>query len=903
MAPEQAFIVHIGAVALARPGVRKRKNVLFRPTRPPLWGKCREKKNIEWPFPFAISFLHFRSRGAEGGPPQQWAAVHAALYKQEMMRKRTLPSRQRASATPAKRRRTLADQGTTKLSHPIDDENHTKWANLPHELVYHILNGTDSRSGRHLLHPRWRCVARSVCRIWQHTVESPTPVDATRMVQYLADPRTDMRRKWVHGRLLCASTVALLMRRSVSTLAPTPESVGPHDDDDGRAANVRDAGRLNAIIKWIDAYMLCVPLEAHHTVAVMVAAGTDESTQAAFRHSMGRDAIASLRTWVQRDRRRWSEDIVDLYQMLPSHGDDVDDAKHKCIRGPDTWWVHACDGGAAYQPWSTIKRKVGRCPSAALSAIMLRVAARWNNRDALHRLVALGETPPDVCEAVFDAACAGHTTFVASLLERLSVATSDASCCVSALSAHHHAWLGAASTGQTQLMRSLAKSSQELLHIAKRRRGARGRIAARLGGPLARHYDETVCRAALLTDRYEYLQVMGPSIVASISTPPVASPSERAFHLGAQRIDASSDPGNVFGDKAPSDPLENGRRLLDHLIVEALSLSALDVARWLVCSALFPPDGRDLVDDRALAATIADNGTPVVSEQRLQHAIVAMVSRGRGIRDHPQRVFEWMRDVLGARPSGVTLEVLLSHIERFEWSHSGDRVSALYTGNRYARALDALASIVCAWPHTALAKARIGNGAKSIAFGDALVQRLVQRVSGQRMPGDRDGRHHARRKALATLDRLALLHGTRGELECCDPWTAASKWTQHAIEGLRSSSSSSLPWNISSQSDVQLAVMVSPARAIDRTLGAIEIACRCLGPRIDPDRLPATVGARLAHLGERDGPPDSKRVSHWRRWCGLSASGDDPNDETTLAMAMRIDGWIREIGLCDVFAS
>lgn len=77
---------------------------------------------------------------------------------------------------------------------------------LPVEVIHMVVNGADGKTGRALLDPRLRFVARCVCRVWHDAVESPSRADTRRIVSASPDPaRTTL---WLQGRLVCCSALA-----------------------------------------------------------------------------------------------------------------------------------------------------------------------------------------------------------------------------------------------------------------------------------------------------------------------------------------------------------------------------------------------------------------------------------------------------------------------------------------------------------------------------------------------------------------------------------------------------------------------------------------------------------------------------------------------------------------------
>ena len=678
------------------------------------------------------------------------------------------------------------------------------WASLPAELVSVLFNGTDAL-GRALFDARWRFAARSVCRAWRQAVENPTPSDAARIAACLVDPRKHIRDAHAHGRLVCAS-VLIERLKGDPRLAP-----------DGAVA-------------WAAA---CVPrgIGCGWVAAALVASGRADAVAHAFSARVTHDAVSSLRAWLRNRRNR----SVDIAAPPPCVG---------AMEGPDAWWVPRYWGGPAVRPWDDVRHGVGGCAAAALSAMLLRAAARHGSTRALDMLMAVGEAPCGVCDAAFDAAAAGHPDFV---LRLVTLAGTGGGIRGPSIAACHHAWMGAAAGGRADVMAAL--SGAEAVTGPQGTAFARGRRAAEGPG----RYPGTACYAALMCDRHEYLGV--------------------ALARGMA----------VHNDDRDDDGAAQRCRSIDYVLIDALRVGALSVARWLIDNAR--PTGA--------------SPHHVVSPTTAQAAVVDVAVGGHGVRDDPRTTFAWVRDALGVEPDAAHLGALIEWSSRFAWARTdGTAVRGSLSAARYARLLEALVAVIEVWPRAAtVAIARRDDdaihgqgdndgGRASESYGACVVRLLMQRVSYGRIPGDGYGRRHARRRSLAALARLADVAASADI--GVDPWTVA-------VERM----------------DAEMAVVdrdrhMAPMRAIDALLGAADVVARCVYSRtfevVERARgrgLPPVVYSRLLRMrGKRAGIDDDDAVRAWRRWCRVEAAA---HDKGQAAMMDRIDAWVARVTAHNVF--
>lgn len=713
------------------------------------------------------------------------------------------------------------DRETGCASRPLAASN--ACPTLPLELVSLIVNGCDA-AGRPFMHARWRPAARAVCRDWLHVVQHPSASDAARIAAGLVDPRPSARQLWVSGRLLCASAMA-------ERLAMYPE-LGP------------DA--------WLSAASWPPSPPPLLAAAALVASARPDAVACAFSRHVSPDAIAWLRTWLQRDRAARSAGVDVLRPPTTS----CDGAP-----GPDAWWVAGRADAPPLRPWEGMRRVVGGCARAAFLAILLRVAARHASTCALDLLLAVDDTPCGTADAAFDSAAAGHASFVLRLASLVSETGGDRS---RAATVCYHAWLGAAAGGHAHVMHALLD--------AESKRGAlatalwRGRCLSD-GSP---RHPRTASHIALVHDRTGYFEV------ARARDPAYRAPSLRS-----------------------QPPPPGVCRPTDAYLVEALRMGALGVAQWLV--------------DDARAACGPDRAAVDASLSALAlGGVIEAVVDGRGPRERARRTIEWVRDTLGVDPGPSTLGVLVNSAQAFRWARPGSAAArGRLNADRYARLLDVLVDVIEVWPQTAVVEVErddgddgdgsaddrdddgdYGNGLQDPyamcrrrdgggrAYGACVVRLLVERASCGRIAGDRHGRRHAQRRALAALDRLAACvaaamprgdFGVAASRHCTDPWTVAVVRVRAEIEALERSTAAA-----------------SPMRALDALLGAAAVAHRCMlsstiaNALAAPDRggLPPMLLGLVARMCDKGLGPDDDRARAWRQWCRLSRVPDDGTTDT-----------------------
>ncbi|AGO82330.1 hypothetical protein pdul_cds_323 [Pandoravirus dulcis] len=722
---------------------------------------------------------------------------------------------------------------------------------LPLELVSLIVNGCDA-AGRPFMHARWRPAARAVCRDWYRVVQHPSASDAARIAASLVDPRPSVRQLWVSGRLLCASAMA-------ERLAVDP-GLGP------------DA--------WLSAESWPPSPPPLLAAAALVASARPDAVACAFSRHVSPHAIAWLRAWLRRDRDARSAGVDVLRPPTTS----CDGAP-----GPDTWWIAGRGDAPPLRPWEAMRRVVGGCARAAFLAILLRVAARHDSTCALDLLLAVDDTPCGAADAAFDSAAGGHASFVLRLASLVAATGGDRS---RAATLCYHAWLGAAAGGHAHVMHALLD--------AESKRGAlatalwRGRCLSD-GSP---RHPRTASHIALVHDRTGYFEV--------------ARARDPAYRDATHSLPSQPPPPWVC-------------RPIDAYLVEALRMGALDVARWLV--------------DDARAACGPDRTTVDASLSALAlSGLIEAVVDGRGPRERARRTIEWVRDMLRVDPGPSTLGVLVDSAQAFRWTRPGSAAArGRLNADRYARLLDVLVDVIEVWPQTAVVEVERddnndgdgsgdhadnddgdddGNGREDPynmcrrrdggghAYGACVVRLIVERASCGRIAGDRHGRRHARRRALAALDRLAACVAAampRGDptvaasRHCTDPWTVAVARVRAEIEALERSSAAA-----------------SPMRALDALLGAAAVAHRCmLSPTIasalvGPDHggLPPMLFGLVVRMRDKGLGPDDDRARAWRQWCRLSRVPDDGTTDarghaTTLG---RNDAAPSEFGCIGVWA-
>lgn len=690
-------------------------------------------------------------------------------------------------------------------------------ATLPPELVSLIVNGCDT-VGRPFMHPRWRPVARAVCRTWRDIVQNPSAPDAARIATSLVDPRPSARQLWVSGRLLCASTVAERLAANPALAPDAWLSASPSLHSDASSSS------------WTPPPLLAA--------AALVASGRPDAVAYAFSRHVSPAAIAWLRLWLRRDR---DSRITGVDVLRPPTPTDIGP-------GPDTWWLPGRAGAPPLRPWEGMRRVVGGCARAAFLAILLRVAARHGSTGALDMLLAVGDTPCGTADAAFDSAVAGHTSFVLRLASLVATSGGDRS---HAATVCYHAWLGAAAGGHVHLMHALLD--------AESKRGAlatalwRGRCLSD-GSP---RHPRTASHMALTHDRTGYFEVArarDPAYrdTASLSPPPpsVCRPIDayfvEALRMGALRVaqwlvdDVRATGG---ADKADIDASLGALALggVIEAVVDGRGTRerARRTIEWV----------RDTLGVEPGPSTL---GVLVNSAQAFRWTRPgSAAARGRLNADRYARLLDVLVDVVEVWPQTAIVEV-----ERDDDDEDDDVDDDDENGHE-----DPF--------HMCLR--RDGGG---YTYGACVVRLLVERVSHGRIAGDRHGRRHARRRALGALDRLAACVAAtmpKGDAatscvvqRCTDPWVVAVARVRAEISALDRPGAA------------------SPMRALDALLGAAAVAHRCmLSPTlssalIGPDYggLPPMLFGLVAHMHDKGVGPDDDRARAWRRWCRMSDTPD-----------------------------
>nr|UDO47794.1 hypothetical protein [Pandoravirus massiliensis] len=736
------------------------------------------------------------------------------------------------------------------------------WGALPAELVSAILNGCDD-AGKAFLHPRWRTIARAVCRAWRNVVENPAAPDAVRIAARLADPHPSLQHLWSKGRLLCASAVAKRLRYNA---ALAPESA----------------------VAWASRQAR-TPMGPFLTAAALVASARADAIAYAFSRHVSRAAVTSLRAWLRCAVNRTRDMVLRPPATMAT------DCGLSETPLPDAWWAMPRAGGPALRPWEGMRHVVGGCARAALAGLLLRVASRHASIGALDMLLTVSDPPCGVADAAFEAAAAGHAAFTVRMLMLVAASgdrTRSAVVC-------YQAWLGAAAGGHTRVMHALldAESGRGTLATAL----WRGRCLAD-GSP---RHPRTASHIALAHDRAGYFEVLrdrehgsgtetddGPLWFAKT----YLAEALRVGALGVARwIAADAQVGPI--DKSPLLPLPSPL---------SQPLSPTDA------TASTAGDSTDNADKSTNDTTDADRLAALGSR-----AIVEVVVDGRGPRESARRTIVWMRDNLGAEPSAATLGVLVRSAHAFRWARPESAAArGRLSASRYARLLDLLVDVIEVWPHAAATEierddeeeqedmvadvdpyymclARDGGGH---AYGACVVRLLVERVSHGRIAGDRYDRRHARRRALSALDRMAAVVAQgRGDDNATgssnprhglvvDPWAVAAARVTAEIAAVDRSGR-------------------SPMRSIDALLGMAALACRCLlsttvkaAASSDSTHLPAVILGLASRLCERGIVPDDARARLWRRWCRLPAERETNGNEFDC-----IGAWAERIAAHTVF--
>ncbi|WBR14381.1 hypothetical protein pkur_cds_206 [Pandoravirus kuranda] len=752
------------------------------------------------------------------------------------------------------------------------------WGMLPAELISSILNGCDGK-GDAFLHPRWRAVARAVCRAWRNVVENPGTPDAARIAHQLADPRVSLRRLWSTGRLLCASVVAERLRHE---RAIAPEA---------------------AIATWT-LRQGQTSLGPFLAAASLVASGRPDAVAYAFSKHVSRAAVSSLRAWLRCTANRTRDTVLRPPTAMPTETGFSEGP------APDTWWATPCAGGAAVRPWESMRHVVGGCARAAFAGLLLRVAARHGSVDALDMLLTVGDPPCGVADAAFEAAAAGHAAFVVRMLMLVAAAGDRARAAVVC----YQAWLGAAAGGHTSVMHALldAESGRGTLATAL----WRGRCLAD-GSP---RHPRTAAHIALSHDRAGYFEVLRDRESADDREPLWFARNYLAEALRVGALDVArwlvaADVCTMRADRSPM-PLETPRAVTTPTTMMASGTDPTNIQN-ADCA---------VVSNKGGDSDNAPGGGGDDGDDRLSMlgscAIVEVVVDGRGPRECARRTLLWMRDQLGAEPSAAALGVLVRSAHAFRWARTESAAArGRLSASRYARLLDLLVDVVEVWPHVAsteierddedeqedmaadvdpyyMCLARDGGGH---AYGACVVRLLVERVSHGRIAGDRYDRRHACRRALSALDRMAAAvigapasadgrrHGARdpsAPLRCAilDPWTAAAARVTAEIAAVDRTGR-------------------SPMRSIDALLGMAAIACRCLlsatveaAVSSDGTQLPAVVFGLASRMSNKGITLDDGRARLWRQWCRLPAEHNSDGSEFDC-----IGAWAERIATHTVF--
>lgn len=803
-------------------------------------------------------------------------------------------------ATPAKRRRLsrLLRYRSAKSScrtgaianAPVERGEAPDWGTLPVELVSLVLNGCNA-SGDPFLHPRWRAIARAVCRVWRNAVENPSAPDVARITTQLADPHPSLRRLWSEGRLLCASTIAERLR---CESAIAPEAVAAWASQQGRT-----------------------PAGPFLTAASLVASGRADAIAYAFSKHVSRAAISSLRAWLRCAANRARDTVLrpPTAMMVATEGGSSEGSS------PDAWWATPCAGGLAVRPWEGMRHVVGGCARAAFAGLLLRVAARHASIDALDMLLTVGDPPCGVADAAFEAAAAGHAAFVVRMLMLVAAAGDRARAAVVC----YQAWLGAAAGGHTRVMHALldAESGRGTLATAL----WRGRCLAD-GSP---RHPRTAPHIALTHDRAGYFEVLRDRESTADKEPLWFAKTylAEALRVGALNVAhwlATEAQMNAAGSASLSPTITT---ITTTTCQMATARRASDGVGTVVVAANNKNNDNSKHNDNNNNAN-KNGGSNTVTDgiDRLcalgSNAIVEVVVDGRGSRECARRTILWMRDRLGAEPSASALGVLVRSAHAFRWARAESAAArGRLSASRYARLLDLLVDVIEVWPHAAATEtehdvedeqedmaadidpyymclARDGGGH---AYGACVVRLLVERVAHGRIAGDRYDRRHARRRALSALDRIAATiatgqkdsDGSRGGAATgsplgphyatiVDPWAVAAARVTAEIAAVDRTGR-------------------SPMRSIDALLGMATIACRCLlsttveaAISSDDAQLPAVVFGLANRMSEKGISLDDDRARLWRRWCRLPAERNTDGSEFDC-----IGGWAERIATHTVF--
>lgn len=740
------------------------------------------------------------------------------------------------------------------------DNGAPDWGALPVELISTILNGCDAR-GNAFLHPRWRTIARAVCRVWRNVVENPSTPDAARIAPQLADPRPSLRHLWSSGRLLCASAVAERLRREG---AIAPETMAAWASQQGRT-----------------------PMGAFLTAASFVASARTDAVAYAFSKHVSRAAVSSLRAWLRCEANRTRDTVL----RPPTTAAVATESGFPQGSSPDVWWATPCAGGSPTRPWEGMRHVVGGCARAALAGLLLRVAARHASIDALDMLLTVSDPPCGVADAAFEAAAAGHAAFVVRMLMLVAAAGDRARASVVC----YQAWLGAAAGGHTSVMHALldAESGRGTLATAL----WRGRCLAD-GSP---RHPRTASHVALTHDRAGYFEVLRDRESTADKEPLWFA---RTYLAEALRVGALSVAGWLAADACSS--------RVGSLVASKSSETETATDATASC------DVRQVMINGDGGGQDADGGADRLCTLG-SRAIVEVVVDGRGPRECARRTLLWMRDHLGAEPGPAALGVLVRSAHAFRWARTESAAArGRLSASRYARLLDLLVDVIEVWPHAAATEIEhddeddqddmaadvdpyymcMGRDGGGHAYGACVVRLLVERVSHGRIAGDQYDRRHARRRALSALDRMGVAiagpdHDTRSHggtdspgprCAVLDPWTAAAARVTAEIAAVDRTGR-------------------SPMRSIDALLGMATIACRCLlsatveaAISSDGAQLPAVVFGLASRMSGKGTALDDDRARLWRRWCRLPVGRNSDGSEFDC-----IGAWAERIATHTVF--
>jgi hypothetical protein len=690
-----------------------------------------------------------------------------------------------------------------------------------------------------------------------------------------------------------------LRRRSKRQRATRSTGAGLYDNDDddddghddhkhGGSAGRSNHGKkgygperrrreIDALVAWARWY---APRGAtgDRIATALAVSGDPVAVGMAFSRRCTDEAAAALRAWM-RDRRMRRDSDSARAPGLPMPPPDPD-----APAGPDAWWVADPAGGPAARPWEDVRYAVGGCAAAALAAVVLRACARRGIVAGVEMLVSIGDAPAGLYEAVFDAAAGGHVEFVARTAAL--VAASDR---YRAAGVVHHAWMGAAAGGRTDVMRALMGAEAGLGHMG--RAATTGRRMA-TGPP---HAYGAAARIALACDRPAYFAVtgpagLGPGAFRSDLAPRLAladallpgAVAAGSFAVARWLVDGAlgseeDDDGNADGSALPDRGTGSARGMRDFVSPSVAATDDTGVLRRM-----------DAVARRSIRAGVVVTSSGWASLGR--ECIVAAVVDGWGPRDDAPRALAWARDALDAHPDEECAATIVRCALRFERaSHmAGAMERRLHSGVRYMRLLEAMVAAVETWPRASALGDGIALRDAGLPYRSCLVDLLVARACGVRLVGDLCGRRHARRRALRCLARLALV---------AHPSDTPPQGDKDADDGPQRRSRD--PWT-SVQAHVENAIGErdrSPALAIDALVGAATVVALCAiairGEDASDERQPlvASCIARVRRKDIIDGK-DARGAKAWRRWCGLAPTVEDERDG---AMRRRIDEWTRRV--------